>query len=152
MTYRMKNYTPTHASSFSWFSLSNAQTQAQMWTYSQGFRVLQNWTWPYSCWDNRFFLMAILDKVENAIQTVCFSIAALKQKVEGTWGKDRGSYFTEKNCIKLTFWVKMKLKLPLNELFPPLLVSAADKLQSTHLFTCCIVGKTQQKRRLSSCV
>lgn len=55
-------------------------------------------------------------------------IAALKQKVEGTREKGRGSYFIKKNCIKLTFWVKMKLKLPLNELFPPQLVSAADKL------------------------
>lgn len=73
-----------------------------MWTYSQGFRVLQNVNWPYSHWDNRFFLVAILDKVENAIQTVCFRIAALKHKVEGTGGKGRGSYFIKKNCIKLT--------------------------------------------------
>lgn len=146
-------YQPRPFFFFPCFSLSNVQTKVQMWTYSQGFRIPQNWNQPYSHWDNKFFIMAVLDKVENAIQTVCSRIAALKQKVEVTGGKSRGSYFIKKNCIKLTFSVQMKLKLPLNQLFPPQLVSAADKLQSTHLFTCCIVRKsTAEETIIKLCI
>lgn len=140
---------------FSSFSLSNAQTKVQIWINSQKFRVLSKnhllfkslQNWPYSHWDKRFFLMAISDKVKNTIQTASFGIAALKERVGGT-GRMGEEVAVKRNWVKLTFWVNVKLKLPLNKLFSPQLASAAAEPQNAHFIHLLhLRGNTQQKRQ-----
>lgn len=144
---------------FSSFSLSNAQTKVQIWINSQKFRVLSKnhllfkslQNWPFSHWDKRFFLMAISDKVKNTIQTASFGIAALKERVGGT-GRMGEEVAVKRNWVKLTFWVNMKLKLPLNY-FPHSLLQQQLNPRMLISFTCCICMETHSRRdNPSSCV
>lgn len=147
---------------FFWFSPSNAQTKVQTWINSQKFRALsknylifqESAKWALFSLGQQIFLMAISDKAKITIQTASFGVAAPKQKVESGGTGGRGEEVAwKRNWVKLIVWVNMKLKLPLNEVFSPQLVSAADEPQNTHFIQLLHLSETTHSRRddLSSC-
>lgn len=110
------------------FFPTNAQTKVQVWVNFQNFRVLSKNSLirrslqnrHYSHWDNRFSSQQFQIRWKNTIQTASFGIAAPKLKAEskGKRGrcclKKRRGKKKENFWVKPTFWVNMKLKLPIN--------------------------------------